>query len=132
MSNDIYSERRFDIKEQEALDTEVLEEVNYDYPGRETQIEIIFPEFTSVCPWTGLPDFGTLTILYVPENKCIEFKSLKYYLNSFREVGILQEHVVNRVLDDLVKLLKPITMTVTGEFNARGGIKTVIKASHPK
>ncbi len=132
MINDKYIEKRFDAKGQDALDVKVLERVEYDYPGRKTEIEIIFPEFTSVCPWTGLPDFGTISILYIPESKCVEFKSLKYYLNSFRDIGILQEHVVNRVLDDLVKLLDPVFMKVTAEFNPRGGIKTVINASHPQ
>ena len=126
-----YEKRHFYSAGPENVDVEVLEPVDYAYPGRETQIEIIFPEFTSVCPWTGLPDFGTINITYVPDKTCVEFKSLKYYLHSFRNVGILQEHVVNRVLEDLAELLKPITIEVTGEFNARGGIKTVIKANYP-
>jgi len=125
-------EKRFDQNHSEEIDVEVLEAVDYIYQGRETEIEIIFPEFTSVCPWTGLPDFGTLSISYIPAQKCVEFKSLKFYLHSYRNVGILQEHAVNRVLDDLTKLLNPISMIVTGEFNPRGGMKTVIKASYPQ
>ncbi len=129
---DKYEERNFDILEENCIDSAVLETVEYSYPGRRTEIEIIFPEFTSVCPWTGLPDFGTITIHYVPRHACVEFKSLKYYLTSFRNVGILQEHVVNRILDDLKSLISPITMTITAEFNPRGGMKSVLKASYPK
>ncbi len=129
---DKYAESRFDIYSEENIATELLETVEYSYPGRRTEIEIIFPEFTSVCPWTGLPDFGTITIQYIPRHACIEFKSLKYYLTSFRNVGILQEHVVNRILDDLKKIASPISMTITGEFNPRGGMKSVLTASFPK
>ena len=113
------------------VDREALEAVKYDYPGRETNLEIIFPEFTSVCPWTGMPDFATLYINYVPREHCVEFKALKYYLTSFRNVGILQEHAVNQIRDDLVELLEPVSLTITGEFNPRGGMKTVIKVSYP-
>ncbi len=127
--NDKYEAVRLTIPGTEVINNSFLESVDYAYPGRRTEIEIIFPEFTSVCPWTGLPDFGTLKIIYVPCDKCVEFKSLKYYLNSFRNAGILQEHVANRVLDDLVALLSPAEMRVVAEFNARGGIKTVINAS---
>jgi len=129
---DKYSERRFDVQGENHVDSEVLETVDYTYPGRRTEIEIVYPEFTSVCPWTGLPDFGTITITYVPGSACVELKSLKYYLNSFRNVGILQEHVVNRVLDDLTEKISPLFMTVTGEFNARGGLSTVLTASYPQ
>lgn len=129
---DKYAESRFDIYSEENIATELLETVEYSYPGRRTEIEIVFPEFTSVCPWTGLPDFGTITIQYIPRHACIEFKSLKYYLTSFRNVGILQEHVVNRILDDLKKIASPISMTITGEFNPRGGMKSVLTASFPK
>jgi len=125
-------EKRFDIKSENQIDSEALETVDYSYPGRRTEVEIIFPEFTSVCPWTGLPDFGTITIKYIPRHTCIELKSLKFYLNSFRNVGILQEHVVNRILDDLKNKIGPITMTITGDFNARGGLRTSLVASYPK
>ncbi len=85
-------------------------------------VEYITEEFSSVCPWTGLPDTARLTIRYIPNKKLVELKSLKYYLTSFRNVGILQEHAVNRILDDLVKLLEPKFMEVIGEFHERGGI----------
>lgn len=129
---DKYIKRRFDSETEEVIDTGVLETVNFSYPQRKTEVEIIHPEFTSVCPWTGLPDFGVLTIKYVPRKKLVELKSLKYYLHSFRNVGILQEHVVNRVLEDLVRLLDPRSIIVIAEFYPRGGIKTVVKAEYPE
>ena len=128
---DKYNIRRFDSAGIESIDREILETVKYEYPGRNTKVEFIYPEFTSVCPWTGLPDVGTLEISFYPSNLLVELKSLKYYLNSYRNVGILQEHVVNRILDDLVNLLEPSFMRVKAEFAARGGIKTVVKAKHP-
>jgi 7-cyano-7-deazaguanine reductase len=112
----------------EQVDREVLETVPFAYAGRRSVVDIIFPEFTSVCPWTGLPDFGELRISYVPRETCVELKSLKYYLNSYRNVGIIQEDVVNQILDDLVALINPVSMTVTGNFNPRGGIKTQVSA----
>ncbi|MBV8842517.1 MAG: NADPH-dependent 7-cyano-7-deazaguanine reductase QueF [Bryobacterales bacterium] len=93
------------------------------------EIEISMPEFTSVCPKTGLPDHGTLTLKYVPDRWCLELKSLKMYTLAFRNLGIFQENVVNRVLQDVVKASQPISATVTGEFAARGGIPTKITAS---
>ncbi|MCR4420688.1 MAG: preQ(1) synthase [Clostridia bacterium] len=128
---DRYSERRWDAAGYEAIDAAVLEAIPFEYPGSGTVVEYVFPEFTSVCPWSGLPDFGTITITYIPGDKLVELKSLKYYLNSFRSVGILQEHVVNRIKDDLVKLLCPESLTVTGDFRPRGGISTRVSASYP-
>ncbi|NMA92899.1 MAG: NADPH-dependent 7-cyano-7-deazaguanine reductase QueF [Firmicutes bacterium] len=113
------------------IDRKVLETVPFLYSGRKTEVEIIFPEFTSVCPWTGLPDFGELTIRYIPGDRCVELKSLKYYLNSFRQIGIIQEDVVNWILDDLVELIAPVSMTVIGNFNPRGGMKTIATAVYP-
>lgn len=121
---DKYAQRRWNVASQEIIDTGVLEAIPFEYPGTETEVEYTFPEFTSVCPWSGLPDFGTITIRYVPGSKVVELKSLKYYLNSFRNVGILQEHVVNRIKEDLVRLLAPKSLTVTAEFHPRGGIAT--------
>jgi len=100
------------------------------YPGYEITLED--PEFTSVCPRTGLPDFGVLTILYMPNKWCVELKSFKYYINGFRDIGIFQENVVNRILADFVKAVKPKWAVVTGQFNARGGIQTTVEARHPK
>ena len=91
------------------------------FPGRDYSIEIVCPEFTSVCPKTGQPDFGTLTFTYVPAAKCVELKSLKLYLQQFRNEGIYYEHVTNRILDDLVSVLRPRQLTLVAAFTARGG-----------
>jgi 7-cyano-7-deazaguanine reductase len=100
-------------------------------PGRDYEIAFDCPEFTCICPRTGQPDFATIRIRYVPEALCVELKSLKLYLWSFRDEGHFHEAVTNRILDDLVALLKPRSMTVVGDFNVRGGIHTVVTASHP-
>jgi 7-cyano-7-deazaguanine reductase len=110
---------------------ELLETFDNQYPDREYTIEIVCPEFTSVCPRTGQPDFGTLTFTYVPAAKCVELKSLKLYLQQFRNVGIFYEHVTNRVLDDLVAALEPRKMTLVAVFNPRGGIITTVTARFP-
>lgn len=96
--------------------------------GYEIKIEI--PEYTSVCPKTGLPDFGTITIRYMPERSCIELKSLKYYILGFRNMGIFYENAVNRILKDVVAASKPKWCVVTGEFNVRGGMKTTVTAGY--
>ena len=100
-------------------------------PGREYEIAFECPEFTCLCPKTGQPDFATIRIRYVPDALCVELKSLKLYLWSFRNEGHFHEAVVNRILDDLVKLLAPGRMTVVGDFSIRGGIHTVVTAKHP-
>jgi 7-cyano-7-deazaguanine reductase len=99
-------------------------------PESEFEIAISCPEFTSVCPKTGLPDFGEIRIRYVPRDHCIELKSLKYYLIGFRNRGIFYEAVTNQILDDLVAACRPRRMTVVGDFTVRGGIKTVVTASY--
>ena len=93
------------------------------------EIEIVMPEFTSVCPKTGLPDFGKLVLRYVPDKLCLELKSYKMYLLAFRDLGIFQENAVNRVLADVVKFAKPRSVTVIGDFAARGGLSTLVTAS---
>lgn len=98
---------------------------------KDYEITISIPEFTSVCPRTGLPDFGTITIRYVPDRWCIELKSLKTYFLAYRNLGIFYENAVNRILSDFVKASKPIQATVIGEFNARGGMRAVVEASYP-
>ena len=97
------------------------------YPDYE--IEIVMPEFTSVCPKTGLPDFGRVVLRYVPDRLCLELKSYKMYLLAYRDLGIFQENVVNRVLRDVVQAAKPVSATVVGEFTPRGGLATVVTAS---
>ena len=96
---------------------------------RDYEIEIEMPEFTSVCPKTGLPDFGRLTLRYVPDRSCLELKSYKMYLLAYRDLGIFQENVVNRVLEDVVRAANPIRATVTGDFTPRGGLSTVVTAT---
>ena len=98
-------------------------------PERNFEIAISCPEFTSVCPKTGLPDFGEIRITYVPDAQCIELKSLKYYFIEFRNLGIFYEHVTNQILDDLVAACQPRRMTVVGNFTARGGIRTSVTAT---
>lgn len=100
------------------------------FPKYEILIEI--PEFTSVCPKTGLPDFGVLTLRYMPDQRCLELKSLKEYLLTYRHLGIFQENIVNRVLEDVVRAARPIWAEVTGEFNARGGIGSTVIARWPR
>ncbi len=128
MQIDKYASRRFDTQKEDVIDTAVLETIPFDYPGSGTEVVYETDEFTSVCPWTGLPDFANLTIRYVPDKYLVELKSLKYYLTSYRNVGILQEHAVNRILNDLVQLLETVSMVVESEFKERGGIKTVATA----
>ena len=101
-------------------------------PGRDYEIAIRCPEFTSMCPKTGLPDFGEIRITYTPGERCIELKSLKYYMLEFRQKGIFYEAVTNQILDDLVQLCQPREMTVTGEFAVRGGIASTITATYRK
>jgi len=100
------------------------------FPGYEIVIED--PEFTSVCPKTGLPDFGTITIRYMPRKLCLELKSLKEYLQSYRNLGIFQENIVNQVLEDVVRWTKPVWAEVKGDFRPRGGISTVVIAKWPR
>lgn len=109
----------------------LLETFENQFPDRQYQIEIVCPEFTSVCPRTGQPDFGTLTITYIPADKCVELKSLKFYLQSFRNEGIFYEHVTNEILDDLVGVLSPRWMEIKAAFNARGGMTESVTVEFP-
>lgn len=109
----------------------VIETFPNPQPSREYEIAISCPEFTSLCPKTGLPDFGEIRITYVPNDRCIELKSLKYYMIDFRNRGIFYEAVTNQILDDLVAACGPRRMTVIGDFSARGGITTRVTASYP-
>jgi len=120
----------------------LLESFPNPYPGRDYEIVMVCPEFTSLCPMGGIesdaaelealqggaPDFGTITVTYVPNRRCVELKSLKLYLWSFRNDGIFYERAVNTILDDLTKVVRPRSMTVVGDFNTRGGIKSLITA----
>jgi len=132
MVTDKYASRRFDIQPEDAIDVAVLEAIPFNYPGSATEVVYETDEFTAVCPWTGLPDFARLVIRYLPSQSLVELKSLKYYLTSFRNVGILQEHAVNRILKDLVSLLHPVSMVVEAEYRERGGIKTKAVARYER
>jgi len=107
---------------------DLLETFDNQFPDREYTIEIVCPEFTSVCPKTGQPDFGTLTITYVPARLCVELKSLKMYLQQFRNEGIFYEHVTNRILEDLTSKVNPRRMQLKAAFSPRGGISTIVTA----
>jgi 7-cyano-7-deazaguanine reductase len=110
----------------------ILETFDNQYPDRDYTIEIVCPEFTSVCPKTGQPDFGTLTISYCPDRQCVELKSLKLYLQQYRNRGIFYEHATNHILDDLVAVLKPRWMTLKAAFTPRGGISTTVTAEYSR
>jgi len=118
-------------KKEPTLKTPIIETIENRYADRKYAINIEFPEFTCVCPKTGLPDFATIKIEYFPGKLLAELKSLKYYFISFRNVGIFHETVINRILDDLVIAVNPKSMTVCGEFNVRGGIKTTVISRFP-
>jgi 7-cyano-7-deazaguanine reductase len=109
-----------------------LESFPYDAPGKRLEISFTCPEFTAICPFSSFPDFATIKILYVPDKRCVELKALKLHLNSFRQVKIFHEHVVNFIRDELVELLDPLELEVIGDFNVRGNIKTVIKAPYTR
>ena len=110
----------------------VLETFENPNPQRDYTIEIVCPEFTSVCPKTAQPDFGTLTITYVPDAKCVELKSLKFYLQQYRNQGVYYETLTNQILDDLMAVLRPRRMTLTAAFTPRGGITTTVTVSVPQ
>lgn len=114
------------------MDRNILETFENQYQGREYEIDITCPEFTTLCPKTGQPDFAVINIVYVPDKLCIELKSFKLYMFAYRNEGEFHEHVTNRILDDIVSVCKPVRAAVTGDFNIRGGIKTVVRATYNK
>lgn len=118
-------DRRYDVEDESHIDVKALETLRYEYPGKDIVINISTEEFTAVCPFSGLPDFATIKIDYIPNKTIIELRSLKYYLLSYRNVGIYQEHLVNRILDDLTACCKPKWMKVTTDYRVRGGIHTL-------
>jgi 7-cyano-7-deazaguanine reductase len=122
--------RTFSFDGPEALTPEVLETFAYEYPAREALVEIETDEWSCVCPFSGLPDYGTLAVRYLPSDVCIELKSLKYYLTGYRNVGIYQEHAANRVLEDLVACCRPRWMEVELDYRLRGGLHTVVTVAH--
>jgi 7-cyano-7-deazaguanine reductase len=114
----------------DAPSAEQLETFANEFPGRDYAIEIVCPEFTSVCPKTGQPDFGTITFTYTPGERCVELRSLKLYLQGYRNLGIFYETLVNRLLDDFVKGCQPRRCRVVGAFTPRGGISTTVRCEY--
>jgi 7-cyano-7-deazaguanine reductase len=104
----------------------------YEFPGSEIKINFEIPEFTAICPFSDFPDFATIRLQYVPHERCVELKSLKLYINSFRDVKIFHEHVINVILEDFVRACDPLRVEIEGDFNIRGNIKTVVRASYQK
>lgn len=109
-----------------------LDTFRYEYPGRKIWIDFEMPEFTAICPFSDFPDFAVIKLRYVPNERCIELKSLKLYINSFRDVKIFHEHVINVILEDFVKACDPLEVEIEGDFHVRGNIKTVVRASYKK
>jgi 7-cyano-7-deazaguanine reductase len=109
-----------------------LDTFPYDYAGREIRIQFELPEFTCVCPFSDFPDFATFRIEYVPNERCVELKSLKLYVNSFRDIKIFHEHVINIILEDFVRACDPLEVNIEGDFNVRGNIKTTVRAGYKK
>ena len=125
-------DRRYDVQDVSSIDRDALDTFPYEYAGKDIVITIDTDEFTVVCPWSGLPDFATIRINYIPDKVCVELRSLKYYLLSYRNVGISQEHVVNRILDDLVRCAKPKWMKVIADYRIRGGVHTVTSREYSR
>ncbi|MBD3264716.1 MAG: NADPH-dependent 7-cyano-7-deazaguanine reductase QueF [Candidatus Omnitrophica bacterium] len=120
------------VFEPEEIDTTILKIIPYEYPESRITSELTTDEFTCLCPFSGLPDFARITIRYIPAKKLIELKSLKYYLYAFRNVRIYNEHAVNKILKDLVEVLDPREMEITGEFTSRGGITNKVSKKYLK
>lgn len=116
----------------EEMNLYLLDTFAYEYPGKEIWVDFTIPEFTAICPFSDFPDFATIKLSYVPNKHCIELKSLKLYINSFREVKIFHEHVINLIMDDFVKACDPLKVELEGDFNVRGNIKTIVRASYTK
>lgn len=109
-----------------------LDTFAYEYAGREIRINFEMTEFTAICPFSDFPDFATIKLEYIPNERCIELKSLKLYINSFREIKVFHEHVVNIIMEDFVKACDPLSVEIEGDFHVRGNIKTIVKASYKK
>lgn len=116
----------------EEMDLFPLDTFEYEYKGSKVWIDFEIPEFTAICPFSDFPDFATIRLSYVPNERCVELKSLKLYINSFRDVKIFHEHVVNVIKDDFVAACDPLKLEITGDFNVRGNIKTVVRTKYEK
>jgi len=116
----------------EEMNLYPLDTFPYEFAGKEIKINFEIPEFTCICPFSDFPDFATIRLEYVPNERCVELKSLKLYVNSFREVKVFHEHVINLILEDFVNACDPLSVEIEGDFNVRGNIKTTVKASYRK
>ena len=116
----------------EEMELFPLDTFEYEFPGRKVYINFEITEFTAICPFSDFPDFATIRIEYIPNERCVELKSLKLYINSFRNVKIFHEHVINVILEDFVKACDPLGVKIEGDFHVRGNIKTVVKAKYRK
>ncbi len=128
------NQQGLDIREtsREEMDLYPLDTFPYEFPGRKIKIDFEITEFTAICPFSDFPDFATIRLEYVPNERCIELKSLKLYINSFRNVKIFHEHVINVILDDFVRACDPLNVEIEGDFHVRGNIKTVVRAKYRK
>lgn len=116
----------------EEMDLFPLDTFAYEFPGREIKIDFEITEFTAICPFSDFPDFATIRLEYVPNERCVELKSLKLYINSFRQVKIFHEHVINVILEDFVRACDPLRVEIEGDFHVRGNIKTLVRARYEK
>lgn len=116
----------------EEMELYPLDTFKYEYPGRKIWIDFEIPEFTAICPFSEFPDFAVIRLSYVPNERCIELKSLKLYINSFREVKVFHEHVVNMIMEDFVIACDPMRVEIEGDFHVRGNIKTIVRASYKR
>lgn len=116
----------------EEMELYQLDTFRYEYPGKEIWVEFEIPEFTAICPFSDFPDFAVIKLKYVPNERCIELKSLKLYINSFRNVKVFHEHVINMIMEDFVNACDPLRVEIEGDFHVRGNIKTVVRANYTK
>ena len=128
------NQQNLDIRStpREEMNLYPLDTFAYEFPGREIKINFEIPEFTAICPFSDFPDFATIRLEYIPNERCVELRSLKLYINSFGDVRIFHEHVINVILEDFVRACDPLSVEIEGDFNVRGNIKTVIRASYRK
>lgn len=116
----------------EEMNLYPLDTFGYEFPGKKIWVEFEIPEFTAICPFSDFPDFAVIKLKYVPNERCIELKSLKLYINAFRDVKVFHEHVINMILDDFVAACDPLQVEIDGDFHVRGNIKTVVRASYTR
>ncbi|MEJ7849341.1 MAG: preQ(1) synthase [Pyrinomonadaceae bacterium] len=128
------NQQNLDIRStpREEMNLFALDTFKYEFAGREIWVEFEIPEFTAICPFSDFPDFAIIKLKYVPNERCIELKSLKLYINSFRNIKVFHEHVVNILMDDFVKACDPMKVEIEGDFHVRGNIKTIVKANYSR